>query len=57
MRSHDAYGTPRRLFGEFFGVIADTMREILGADWAPEIEKAWRKSLDEFDHVVVQSEA
>ena len=28
--SHDAYGTPRKLFGEFFGVIADTLREILG---------------------------
>jgi hypothetical protein len=24
VQSHDAYGTPRKLFGEFFGVIADT---------------------------------
>src|ERR1700681_1432663 len=30
--SHDAYGTPRKLFGEFFGVIADTLREILGTE-------------------------
>ena len=29
--SHDAYGTPRDLFGKFFGVIAETMREMLGA--------------------------
>ncbi len=28
--SHEAYGTPRKLFGEFFGVIADTLRDILG---------------------------
>ena len=28
--SHDAYGTPRELFGKFFGVIAATLREILG---------------------------
>ena len=30
VQSHDAYGTPRELFGKFFGVIAETMREILG---------------------------
>ena len=29
--SHDAYGTPRELFVAFFGVIAETLREILGA--------------------------
>jgi hemoglobin-like flavoprotein len=54
--SHNAYGTPRKLFGEFFGVIADTMREILGAEWSPEIEEAWRKLLGELDRVVTQSE-
>ena len=29
--SHDAYGTPRELFVSFFGVIAETLREVLGA--------------------------
>ena len=38
--SHDAYGTPPELFGEFFKVIADTMREVLGADWSAEIDGA-----------------
>jgi hypothetical protein len=28
VQSHDAYGTPRELFGAFFGVIAQTLREI-----------------------------
>jgi hemoglobin-like flavoprotein len=56
VQSHDAYGTPRKLFGEFFGVIADTMREILGADWSPEIEEAWRKLLCEIDGVVTQNQ-
>ncbi len=55
--SHDGYGTPRKLFSEFFGVIADTMREILGTEWSPEIDKAWRKMLGEIDSVVAQSEA
>ena len=47
--SHDAYGTPRELFGKFFGVIAETMREILGADWSPEIGEAWQQLLNEID--------
>jgi hemoglobin-like flavoprotein len=32
--SHDAYGTPRELFFAFFGIIADTLRELLGGDWS-----------------------
>jgi len=57
VQSHDAYGTPRELFGKFFGVIADTIREILGSDWSPEIDEAWRKLLGELDRVVTESEA
>jgi hemoglobin-like flavoprotein len=33
--SHDAYGTPRDLFIAFFGVIAQTLREILGRTGRP----------------------
>jgi hemoglobin-like flavoprotein len=55
--SHDAYGTPRELFIAFFGVIAQTLREIIGTDWPPEIEDAWRKLLVEIGNVVAQSES
>jgi hypothetical protein len=55
VQSHDAYGTPRELFGAFFGVIADTMRELLGSDWSPEIDAAWRKLLAELDRVVADT--
>ena len=55
--SHDAYRTPRKLFGEFFGVIADSLRELLGPDWSPEIEDAWRKLLREVDQLVTQIDA
>jgi hemoglobin-like flavoprotein len=54
--SHDAYGTPRELFVAFFGVIADTMRELLGTDWSPEIDDAWRKLLGEIDQFIAQAE-
>lgn len=50
--SHDAYGTPRELFVAFFGVIAQTLREILGEDWSTEIDAAWRKLLVEIDGMV-----
>jgi len=56
VQSHDAYGTPRELFVAFFGVIAATLRELLGTDWSPEIEDAWRKLLAEVDGVVTSSE-
>ena len=56
VQSHDAYGTPRELFGAFFGVIAGTMREILGDDWSPEIDAAWRKLLTELDRMVAETE-
>ena len=55
--SHDAYGTPRELFGKFFGVIAATLREILGSEWSPEIEQAWRKLLEEIEAVIAATEA
>jgi hypothetical protein len=53
--SHDAYGTPRESFAAFFGVIAGTLRDILDADWSPEIDLAWRNLLDEIEGVVTQS--
>ena len=40
VQSHDAYGTPRELFVAFFGVIAETLHDILGTDWSPEIDMA-----------------
>jgi hypothetical protein len=55
--SHDAYGTPRQLFGEFFGIIADTLREILGADWSAEIDEAWQRLLMEIEGIVARVEA
>jgi hemoglobin-like flavoprotein len=53
--SHDAYGTPRDLFIAFFGIIARTLREILGEDWSPEIDTAWRNLLGEIEELVAQA--
>jgi hemoglobin-like flavoprotein len=56
VQSHDAYGTPRELFVAFFGVIAQSLREILGPDWSPEIDGAWLNLLAEIDGVVAHIE-
>jgi hemoglobin-like flavoprotein len=53
--SHDAYGTPRQLFTEFFRIIADTLREILGAEWSVEIGEAWQRLLGEIEGIVARS--
>ena len=52
--SHDAYGTPRDLFIAFFGVIAGTLRELLGAEWTPEIDAAWQKLLAAIEQMILQ---
>jgi hemoglobin-like flavoprotein len=50
--SHDAYGTSRELFVAFFGIIAQTLRDVVGADWSDEIDAAWRKLLGDIDSFV-----
>jgi hemoglobin-like flavoprotein len=47
--SHDGYGTPRELFIAFFGIIRDTLRELLGNEWSPDIAQAWDTLLVEID--------
>lgn len=54
--SHDAYGTPRELFFAFFGIIAATLQELLGAEWSAEMERAWIDMLAEIRGIVASSE-
>jgi hemoglobin-like flavoprotein len=53
--SHDAYGTSRELFFAFFGIIAGTLRELLGEDWSPQMDEAWQKLLADLQGMVEQS--
>jgi len=50
--SHDAYGTPRELFVAFFGIIAQALRDIIGADWSDEIDAAWQQLLGDIERFV-----
>jgi hypothetical protein len=40
----------------FFAVIAATLHDIVGTDWSPEIDVAWRNLLDEIEGVVTQTQ-
>jgi hypothetical protein len=51
--SHGAYGTPRELFVSFFGVIRDTLREILGREWSRDIDEAWDRLLADVAVLVI----
>ena len=52
VQSHDAYGTSPELFNVFFTVIADTVRDLLGNDWSPAMDAAWRKLREDLDRYV-----
>ena len=50
--SHEGYGTPRELFVRFFGIIAETLRDIVGADWSDDIDAAWQQLLADIESFV-----
>lgn len=41
--AHATYEVPPDLFVDFFRVIAETLRALLGADWTNEMDAAWRE--------------
>jgi hemoglobin-like flavoprotein len=53
--SHDAYGTSRDLFFAFFGIIADTLRDLLGEDWSDEMSAAWRALISDIEREIADS--
>ncbi len=56
MTSHDAYGTSRELFIDFFRVIRDALRDVLGSDWTRDIDTAWQTLLaDIADFAAIQA--
>lgn len=54
MVTHEGYDIPREIFITFFGVIRDTVRDLLGADWTPAFEAAWADLLAEL-HAYTQT--
>ena len=40
------------MFRTFFGVVADVIRDVCGADWTTEMGGAWRQTLADLDYYV-----
>ena len=51
--NHANIGVPHEVFGIFFGVIRDTIAELLGADWSPAMAQAWDTMLANLDAEIV----
>jgi hemoglobin-like flavoprotein len=54
--THEGYGVPREIFATFFGMVAETLNDIAGADWSPEMGVSWRDLLAELDRFVQNSD-
>jgi hemoglobin-like flavoprotein len=50
--THDSYGVPHEIFATFFGMVADTLKDIAGADWSPQMDASWRDLLARLDWFV-----
>jgi hemoglobin-like flavoprotein len=50
--THDGYGVPPEVFRVFFGTVVATLRQVLGADWTPQIDAAWVRLLADLDYYV-----
>ena len=50
--THAGYDVPPEVFATFFGTVAETLKELLGAEWTTETEAAWRSLLADLDFYV-----
>lgn len=49
MVTHEGYDIRREVFITFFGIVRDSARAVLGAEWTPAFEIAWTEMLAEMD--------
>ncbi len=50
--THAGYDVPPEVFATFFGVVAQTMKDLLGEAWRPDIDAAWNSLLADLDFYV-----
>jgi len=42
-------GVSPAMFGRFFEIVMETTRDLLGSEWTPEVEAAWRAAVAEIN--------
>jgi hemoglobin-like flavoprotein len=50
--THAGYEVPPEIFRLFFATVAAELRVVLGKDWTPPIDQAWRRLLEALDFYV-----
>jgi hemoglobin-like flavoprotein len=50
--THAGYDVPPEVFATFFGTVAATLKDLLGADWTQEVDAGWRQVLADLDFYV-----
>jgi hypothetical protein len=43
--NHEGFGVAPDAFAGFFPIVRDVCRDLLGADWTPDVEAAWNQRL------------
>jgi hemoglobin-like flavoprotein len=50
--THAGYDVPPDVFATFFGLVAEVVQEVCGADWSPDMASAWGRLLADLDAYV-----
>ena len=50
--THEGYGTPPEVFRLFFSYVAAAIADLIGPDWKPRTDVAWRTLLADLDFYV-----
>jgi hemoglobin-like flavoprotein len=49
--NHEGLGVPPEVFDTFFATVMETFKDLLGDDWTPEMDAAWRELLAELGRI------
>jgi len=50
--THEGYDVPREAFATFFGIVGDSVAELLGPEWTPAMSEGWAAMLADIDRYV-----
>lgn len=50
--THEGYDVPPDVFAIFFGVVAQSVRDLCAEAWTPGMEQAWKQTLADLDYYV-----
>ena len=53
--NHEGVGVPPAAFAQFFPIVMETCRDLVGEQWTPQIEDAWTSLIAELDAVIASA--